>query len=311
MLKLKTNIDFMGKRKLAYVASLALVVLSLVSLFTQGLNLGIDFTGGTVVEVGYAEPVQLDTVRSALEKGGYERAIVQHFGTSQDVLIRIPPREGEDRAELADRVLQVLRAESTQDVDMRRVEFVGPQVGEELRERGGLAFVVAILGILVYVWVRFIHWGFSIGAVIALVHDAILTLGYFTVVRLQFDLTTLAAVLAIAGYSLNDTIVVYDRIRESFRKMRKATTVQVINTAVNQTLSRTLMTSGTTLIVLVCLLIFGGEAIKSFSEALIVGVIVGTYSSIYIASPILINLGVSKQDLMPVKKEGAEIDQSP
>jgi preprotein translocase subunit SecF len=236
---------------------------------------------------------------------------VQYFGTSQDVLIRLAPREGENRADLADRVLQVLRTDSTQSVEMRRVEFVGPQVGEELRERGGLAFVVAIFGILLYVWVRFIHWGFSIGAVIALIHDAVLTLGYFTIVRLQFDLTTLAAVLAIAGYSLNDTIVVYDRIRECFRKMRKATTVEVINTAINQTLSRTLMTSGTTLIVLICLLVFGGEAIKSFSEALIVGVIVGTYSSIYIASPILINLGVSKQDMMPVKKEGAELDQRP
>jgi preprotein translocase subunit SecF len=311
MLKLKTNIDFMSKRKLAYMASAALVVLSLVLLFTRGLNLGIDFTGGTVVEVGYAEPVQLDTVRAALINGGYERAVVQYFGTSQDVLIRLAPREGENRADLADRVLQVLRTDSTQSVEMRRVEFVGPQVGEELRERGGLAFVVAIFGILLYVWVRFIHWGFSIGAVIALIHDAVLTLGYFTIVRLQFDLTTLAAVLAIAGYSLNDTIVVYDRIRESFRKMRKATTVEVINTAINQTLSRTLMTSGTTLIVLICLLVFGGEAIKSFSEALIVGVIVGTYSSIYIASPILINLGVSKQDMMPVKKEGAELDQRP
>jgi preprotein translocase subunit SecF len=311
MLKLKTNIDFMSKRKLAYMASAALVVLSLLLLFTRGLNLGIDFTGGTVVEVGYAEPVQLDTVRAALINGGYERAVVQYFGTSQDVLIRLAPREGENRADLADRVLQVLRTDSTQSVEMRRVEFVGPQVGEELRERGGLAFVVAIFGILLYVWVRFIHWGFSIGAVIALIHDAVLTLGYFTIVRLQFDLTTLAAVLAIAGYSLNDTIVVYDRIRECFRKMRKATTVEVINTAINQTLSRTLMTSGTTLIVLICLLVFGGEAIKSFSEALIVGVIVGTYSSIYIASPILINLGVSKQDMMPVKKEGAELDQRP
>jgi preprotein translocase subunit SecF len=311
MLNLKTNIDFMSKRKLAYMASAALVLLSLVLLFTRGLNLGIDFTGGTVVEVGYAEPVQLDAVRNALTNGGYERAVVQYFGTSQDVLIRLAPREGENRADLADRVLQVLRTDSTQSVEMRRVEFVGPQVGEELRERGGLAFVVAIFGILVYVWVRFIHWGFSVGAVIALIHDAVLTLGYFTIVRLQFDLTTLAAVLAIAGYSLNDTIVVYDRIRECFRKMRKATTVEVINTAINQTLSRTLMTSGTTLIVLICLLVFGGEAIKSFSEALIVGVIVGTYSSIYIASPILINLGVSKQDMMPVKKEGAELDQRP
>jgi preprotein translocase subunit SecF len=311
MLNLKTNIDFMSKRKLAYMASAALVLLSLVLLFTRGLNLGIDFTGGTVVEVGYAEPVQLDAVRNALTNGGYERAVVQYFGTSQDVLIRLAPREGENRADLADRVLQVLRTDSTQSVEMRRVEFVGPQVGEELRERGGLAFVVAIFGILVYVWVRFIHWGFSVGAVIALIHDAVLTLGYFTIVRLQFDLTTLAAVLAIAGYSLNDTIVVYDRIRESFRKMRKATTVEVINTAINQTLSRTLMTSGTTLIVLICLLVFGGEAIKSFSEALIVGVIVGTYSSIYIASPILINLGVSKQDMMPVKKEGADLDERP
>lgn len=308
---MKTNFDFMGKRRIAYAASIVLVILSLALLFTRGLNLGIDFTGGTVIEVGYDRPVALDRVRGALAKGGYEQAVVQHFGTSQDVLLRLPPREGENRAELSDQVLSLLKAEAEGGVEMRRVEFVGPQVGEQLRERGGLAFLVAIAGILFYVWVRFIHWAFSVGSVVALIHDALITLGYFALTGLQFDLTTLAAILAVAGYSLNDTIVIYDRIRESFRKMRKAVSGEVINAAINQTLSRTLITSGTTLLVLVCLLIFGGETIKSFSEALIVGIAVGTYSSIYIASPLLIALGVSKQDLMPVKKEGAEADGRP
>lgn len=306
-----TQFRFMDRRRIAYAVSLLLVLGSLVSLFTRGLNLGIDFTGGTLIEVGYGQAKQLEEVRTALAGGGYDRAVVQHFGTSQDVLIRLAPREGEDRAQLADQVFAVLKTEAGEaGVELRRVEFVGPQVGEELREAGGLAFIVAIVGILLYVWVRFVHWAFSVGSVIALVHDAIITLGYFSLTGLEFDLTTLAAVLAVAGYSLNDTIVVYDRIRETFRKMRKAVTGEVINTAINQTLSRTLMTSGTTLLVLVCLLIFGGEAIKSFSEALIVGILVGTYSSIYIASPLLIAMGVSKQHMLPVKKEGVEGDGS-
>lgn len=254
---MKTQFDFMGKRRIAYALSLTLVAVSLVLLFTRGLNLGIDFTGGTVIEVGYAQPVGLDEIRTVLEEDGYDRAVVQHFGTSQDVLIRLAPREGEDRAQVSNHILELLQAGSDSRVEMRRVEFVGPQVGEELRERGGLAFLVALAGILLYVWIRFIHWGFSVGSVVALVHDAIVTLGYFSLTGLQFDLTTLAAILAVAGYSLNDTIVVYDRIRETFRKMRKAVSSEAINAAINQTLSRTLVTSGTTLLVLICLLILG------------------------------------------------------
>ncbi|HDP90092.1 MAG TPA: protein translocase subunit SecF [Thioalkalivibrio sp.] len=300
----KTRIDFMAVRKSALALSLVLIVISIGSLFVNGLNLGIDFTGGTSIEVRFQQPADLGQVRSVLAEGGFDKAIVQNVDTARDVLIRLAPRPGEDSAELSNEVLQLLRNMTEGGAEMRSVDFVGPQVGEELRDRGGIAILVALAGILLYVWVRFIHWGFSVGSVLALVHDVIITVGVFSLARISFDLTVLAAILAVIGYSLNDTIVVFDRVRENFRLMRKAEPPEVLNTSINQMLTRTLITSGTTLLVLFALLIFGGDNIFGFALALVVGIVVGTYSSIYIASNALIMLGVTKQDLMPVEKEG-------
>lgn len=309
LLNHKTHIDFMGKRRWAVMLSSALILILIGSLIIRGLNFGIDFTGGTLIELGFPESVKLERLRGALKAAGLDRAVVQYFGTTRDVLIRLAPKAGENKADLSNRVVQVLR-DAAGEVDVRRVEFVGPQVGEELREKGGIAMVVALLLILIYVALRF-EYRFSFGAVIALVHDVIITVGFFSVTQIAFDLSVLAAVLAVIGYSLNDTIVVYDRIRENFRKMRKASTLEIINSAVNDTLSRTLMTSLTTLLVLLALFFFGGQVIHGFAVALIVGVLVGTYSSIYVASTAVVMLGVSKLDLMPVKKEGAELEQRP
>ena len=298
----KSTIDFMSKRKLAMALSAILLLVSIASLAVRGLNFGIDFTGGTLIEVGYPESADLVKVREDLSSAGFDSAVVQHFGTSQDVLIRLAPT-GESSADLSTRVLGALNAD--ENIDLRRVEFVGPQVGDELTEDGGLAMLAALAGILIYVYFRF-EIRFSLGAVMALVHDVMITLGIFSILQLQFDLTVLAAVLAVIGYSLNDTIVVYDRVRENFRKMRKGTPTEVINRSVTQTLARTVMTSVTTLLVLFALFTFGGEIIHAFSQALIIGVLVGTYSSIYVASSLALILGVSKEDLMPVEKEGAD-----
>jgi preprotein translocase subunit SecF len=305
----KTQIDFMGKRKPAMVLSLLLIAAAIVFLVTRGLNFGIDFTGGTLIEVAYPDVAELGGIRDLLEESGYSDAQVQHFGTSRDVLIRIAPRADKASAELSEDVMLALRnADSA--VEMRRVEFVGPQVGEELTEQGGLAVLYALIGILIYVALRF-EYRFSVGAVAALIHDVIITLGIFSLLQIQFDLTVLAAILAVIGYSLNDTIVVFDRIRENFRKMRKGSPEEVMNTSINQTLTRTLMTSLTTLLVLFSLFFLGGEIIHSFALALILGVFVGTYSSIFVAGSSALALGVSKADLMPVEKEGKEADQSP
>jgi preprotein translocase subunit SecF len=309
-LKSKTHIDFMGKRRVAIAVSSLLVLTSLVLLATRGLVYGIDFTGGTLVEIGYPQAADLKETRTTLDSAGFERAVVQHFGTAHEVLIRLAPQAGQESAQMSDRVVRLLRERSGGDLELRRVEFVGPQVGEELREDGGLAVVYALIGILIYVALRF-EYRFSFGAVIALIHDVVITVGFFSATGIEFDLTVLAAVLAVIGYSLNDTIVVYDRIRENFRKLRKADSVSVINTSINETLSRTLMTSLTTLIVLLALFFLGGEVIHSFALALIIGVLVGTYSSIYVASTAVLLMGVSKVDLMPVKKEGAELDGRP
>lgn len=305
-----TNIDFMGRRRLAMVLSGALVLISLGSLVVKGLNFGIDFTGGTLIELGYPEAADLAAVRARLADDGFSDAVVQHFGTTRDVLVRIAPREGVSRAELSTRIVRTLREASGVDLDLRRVEFVGPQVGEELTEQGGLAMLIALGAILVYVGFRF-EIRFALGSVAALIHDVVLTVGFFSLLGLEFDLTVLAAVLAVIGYSLNDTIVVFDRVRENFRKVRKGTPESIINTSLNQTLSRTLMTSFTTLLVLAALFVVGGELIHGFATALIVGVVIGTYSSIYIASTTVLGLGVSKADLMPVEKEGAELDVRP
>ncbi len=300
----KLNIDFMGKRHLAIVLSALMIAVAIGSLIFRGLSLGIDFTGGTLIEVGYPQAAKLDTVRSTLSDAGFEQAQAQHFGSSRDVLIRIAPREGRGSAQLSEDVLAALRTQDA-SVEMRRVEFVGPQVGEELTEQGALAMIYALAGILIYIMIRF-QWRFAPGAVAALVHDVLIIVGVFSFFQLDFDLTVVAALLAVIGYSLNDTIVVFDRIRENFRKMRKRTSLEVMNASINQTLARTLMTSITTLLVLVSLFVFGGEVIHAFSLALILGVVVGTYSSIYVASTATLALGVTKADLMPVKKEGED-----
>ena len=302
------EIDFLGRRRAALWLSAALLAVSIVSLAVRGLEFGIDFTGGTLIEVGYAEPAELDPIRDALAAAGFEEAAVQHFGTVRDVLVRIAPREGLTRAELSTRILRVL--EEGEEVALRRVEFVGPQVGQELTEDGGLAMLIALFGILVYVWLRF-EYRFALGAIAALVHDVLITLGFFSVLGIEFDLTVLAATLAVIGYSLNDTIVVFDRVRENFRRVRRGSTEEVMNRSLNQMLSRTLMTSLTTLLVLAALFVLGGELIHGFATALIVGVIVGTYSSIYVASVSALALGVSRTDLLPVKKEGVDDPAGP
>ena len=301
-----THIDFMGKRRLAVVFSALLILIAIGSLVTRGLSFGIDFTGGTLIEVGYPKAAELKTIRATLAQAGFDDAQVQHFGTARDVLIRIAPRADRDSAELSEEAVSALRAQD-QAVELRRQEFVGPQVGEELTEQGGLAVLYALIGILIYVALRF-EYRFSVGAVAALVHDVMITLGVFSLLQIEFDLTVLAALLAVIGYSLNDTIVVFDRIRENFRKMRKGSPEEIMNASINQTLARTVMTSVTTLIVLFALFYLGGEVIHSFALALIVGIFVGTYSSIFVASTSALALGVSKQDLMPVKKEGAEVE---
>ena len=305
-----TNFDFMARRRVAMVVSSALLLVSIVSVVFRGLEFGIDFTGGTLIEIGYPQSVDLTLVRATMEKSGFSGAVVQHFGNSKDVLIRVAPREGVSEADLSTELVHALQMATTDKLDVRRIEFVGPQVGEELREDGGLAMLYALGAILIYVAFRF-EYRFAIGSVAALIHDVIITLGFFSVLGIQFDLTVLAAVLAVIGYSLNDTIVVFDRIRENFRKMRKGTAVAIVNASLNQTLTRTLMTSITTLIVLMALLLIGGELIRGFAIALIVGVLIGTYSSIYVASATVLKLGISKLDLMPVKKEGADLGDRP
>lgn len=309
ILKEKTAIDFMGKRMPAFVFSGILLIVSVAAFFTQGLNYGIDFTGGTIVEVAYAEPADLNAIRNVLSGSEFRDSSVQYFGTSTDVLVRIPPREGMNNAEISNQLIYLLKDTGT-SVEMRRVEFVGPQVGDELKEDGGLAMIYALFGILIYVAIRF-QTRFSIGAIAALVHDVLITIGFFAITQINFDLTVLAAILAVIGYSLNDTIVVFDRIRENFHKLRKAEPVEVMNVSINETLSRTIITGLTTLLVLLALFFLGGEIIHAFSLALILGIIVGTYSSIYIASPVTLALGVTKQDLMPVVKEGTTTDDRP
>lgn len=308
-----TQLDFMSKRSMALIFSAVLLVAGISSLIVRGLNFGLDFTGGTLVEVAYQEAPVLDDVRNALEQAGFEDAVVQTFGGASDILVRLAPREVEEsNAELSDAVLGALQSQSNVEIDMRRVEYVGPQIGKELAEKGGLAMLWVLIGILIYVSGRF-QWRFSLGAVAALVHDVIITIGVISITQIQFDLTVVAALLAVLGYSLNDTIVVFDRIRENFRNMRKTTSRDVINTSINQTLSRTIITSGTTLLVLVALFYFGGEIIHAFAFTLIMGVLIGTYSSIFVASSAVLSLGVSREDLLEVKveKEGANLDALP
>jgi len=302
--------DFMGKRQMALVLSSLLLIISIGSLAVKNLALGIDFTGGTLVEIGYHQAADIKSIREALTQGGFEDASVQNFGTTKDVLIRLKPKPELKQSQLSTQIMETINQNAAQPADLRRVEFVGPQVGDELAEDGGLAMLYSIFGILVYVAWRF-EYKFSLGAVAALIHDVLITLGFFSLFSMEFDLTVLAAVLAVIGYSLNDTIVVFDRIRENFRKLRKGSAEEIMNKSINQTLSRTLMTSFTTILVLLALAFLGGEIIHNFSIALLVGVIIGTYSSIFVASPVVLALGISKEDLKMPDKEGAEINKMP
>jgi len=310
LIKEKTSINFLGaaRRKVALALSVLLIVASIASLATRGLEFGIDFTGGILLEVGYPDVADLEAIRGNLVDSGFEDAQVQYFGTEDDVLVRLPPQEG-DPGEIRERLQAVLGLDGT-EIDLRRVESVSPQVGEELTNDGGLAMIFALMMIFGYVMFRF-QWKFAAGAVAALVHDVIITLGFFSIFALPFDLTVVAAVLAVIGYSLNDTVVAFDRIRENFFKLRGVPADESMNVSINEMLARTLITGLTTLLVLFALLSLGGESIAPFSIALIVGIIVGTYSSIYTASATALLLGVSPQDLLEPVKDPELVDDLP
>lgn len=305
----KAIIRFMSKRKQAMVFSILLMIVSIGSIVTNGLNLGIDFTGGYLIEAGYQNDVNLDKVRNALADADFKDAQVQNFGSSKDIIVRIAPRADINKATIADTVLEVLKTTSEQQVSMRRVEFVGPQVGDELRDDGGIALLVALGGILIYISLRF-QLKSAVGAILALIHDVVITVGIFSLLKLEFDLTVLASVLAVIGYSLNDTVVVLDRIRETFRNVRKTSPEDILNISISETLSRTLVTSLTTLLVLFALFFLGGEIIHGFATALIIGVVIGTYSSIYIASSTLMTMNIHKQDFLVIAKEEI-VDDAP
>ena len=287
-----------------------LMIISIGSLATRGLQMGIDFTGGTLIEIGYQKAADLTVLRNTLDEAGFSDATVQNFGTAKDVLIRLKLHEGVSSADLSSKVLEAINKTTAEPASVRRVEFVGPQVGDDLAEDGFLALLYSTICILIYIAWRF-EWKFSVGAVLATIHDVVVTLGLFSILGLEFDLTVLAAVLALIGYSLNDTIVVYDRIRENFRLMRNKSTEEIMNISVNVTLSRTIMTSLTVILVLLSLFFLGGEVLRGFSIVLLFGVFFGTYSSIFIASPMALLLGISPEDLMIPVKEGAEIDHRP
>lgn len=304
------SINFMRWRWLAVVLSSLLVVLSLVLLLTRGLNWGLDFTGGTVLELSFAQAANLDLLRQQLTQAGYAEAVVQFFGSTHDVLVRLPSEAGAVQQQVGDQVFRALKAQSEVAMTLSRVEFVGPSVGEELKQDGGLAVLVALLGILVYVGFRF-EWRLSLGAVLSLAHDVILTLGLFSLLQLEFDLTVLAAILALIGYSINDTIVVFDRVREMFRKLRDETVLETINQAITSTLNRTVITSLTTMLVLVVLFFKGGALIHGFATALLFGIAVGTYSSVYVASGVAVLLGLSREDLLAPKPVSEQEELQP
>ncbi|MDA3920706.1 MAG: protein translocase subunit SecF [Salinisphaera sp.] len=304
LIKSNTSIDFVRLGRYAVWLSALVLLISVASLAIGKLTFGVDFTGGVVVHVQYPQEVNLNAVRSTLDKGGFNRPTVQHFGSAESVMIRLPAKSGDKSETVGDHVLTVLKSGPGKPT-LQSVEFVGPQVGSELVNKGGLALLYTVIAILIYVIVRF-HWKLATGAVAALVHDILITLGVFSLTHMDFDLTVLAALLAVLGYSLNDTIVVYDRIRENFRRMRKATPVEVVNASVNQTLARTLMTSGTTILTLLALFFLGGPVIHGFAAALLVGVLVGTYSSIFVASALALRFKLNAYDLFPPKEEDAE-----
>ncbi len=302
-------INFMSMQKIAVGFSVLLILISVGSLLMKGLNLGLDFTGGTLVEVVYPESVEPENIRKQLNQAGYKDITVQHFGTSKNIMIRLAPQDGVDKNKVGDNVMTTLKANNAEVVKIQS-GFVGPQIGEELREDGGLAMLYALIGILIYVALRF-ELRFSGGAIFALVHDVVITLGFFSITQVEFDMTVLAAILAIIGYSLNDTIVVFDRIRENFRIFLKKSPEHVINISINHSLTRTLITSLTTLLVLITLFLFGGKVIHAFALAMIIGVVVGTYSSIYIASSSLLMMGITKEALLPPEKENEDLEQPP
>ena len=312
LMKADTMVDFMRWSKLAFGLSILLIIGSIGVISTKWLNWGLDFTGGTLIEVSFEHPQELNAVRTSLQKAGFDDAIVQNFGTARDVVVRLQPREGVKGEVLGDQVVRALMTDSTNEVTIRRIEFVGPNVGEELAEAGGIAIIISLFSILFYVSVRF-EWRLAAGAVLSLAHDIILTIGIFSLLQIEVNLTIVAALLTVVGYSLNDTIVVYDRIRENFRKMRKGDSQEVMNASINQTLSRTLITSGTTLFVVIALFLKGGTMIQGFAMALLIGITVGTYSSIYVASALALKFGITREHLMPpqVDKEGAEFDTTP
>ncbi|MUH72567.1 protein translocase subunit SecF [Psychrosphaera haliotis] len=311
-------INFMSIRRYSGILSILLVIAALGSFATKGLNWGLDFTGGSLIEVSFEKSADLRKIRSVMDEIGFGDATVQNFGSSKEVLIRLAPQKksvdeanGEKitSAMIGDVIMEALQ-EMDSTATKRRIEFVGPSVGDELRDQGGLAMLTALICILIYVALRF-EWRFALGSVSALAHDVLITLGLFSVLGIEFDLTVLAAILAVIGYSLNDTIVVSDRIRENFRKLREGSPEEIINISLTQTLNRTMITSITTALVLIALLVVGGELIKGFATALLFGVVIGTYSSIYVASSIALSLGISKEDLMPtvIEKEGEDQDQ--
>ena len=308
MAKKDLKYDFMKYRKFAAIFSIVMVLGAIVTLGVNQLNWGLDFTGGSLVEVAYEDSVIPDEIRLELIEAGFDGHIVQYFGSDRDILIRVPPQKNlsdKDNARLGDKVIEALKASSSSDVSLRRSEFVGPAVGEELANQGGLGLLAALAMVMLYIAFRF-QFKFAVGAVVALFHDVAITLGAFSLFQWDFDLTVVAALLAVIGYSLNDTIVVSDRIRENFRRIRRGTPIEIINISLNQTLGRTLVTSFTTLLVLIALFFMGGELIRGFATGLILGVVVGTYSSIYIAANALLAMNISKEDLALPIREGAE-----
>lgn len=301
--KKKTEINFLGLRKYAAAFSIILFVASITSLAMKGLNWGLDFTGGTQVQVSYPQAANVPLVRTELDNAGFNEAVVQSYGNSENLLISIAPRANVDQQHLTQKVMSVLVG-----AKLERVDYVGPKVGQEMATKGFLAILVALLGTMIYIAIRF-EYRFAIGSAVALIHDPVLIMGMFSYFQLEFNLTALAAVLAVIGYSLNDTIVIFDRIRENFRKVRKGSPVEIVNLSINQTLSRTIMTSVTTLVVVLALFFLGGAMIHGFATAFVIGIVIGTYSSIYVAGALAVALGLSKQDLMPIPKK--ELDDRP
>ena len=295
------DFDFMSKRRIALGLSSVLLSVSIGSFFAQGMNLGLDFTGGSLVEIGFESEIETELVRDHLVDAGFENGTVQYFGSNRDLLIRVPPTIGQEGAQLSDQIYSSI-SERFPGASLRQASFVGPAVGDELAEDGGLALLAALIVVMIYILFRFTKL-FSIGAVTALAHDVVIVLGVFSFFQWTFDLTVLAALLAVIGYSLNDTIVVSDRIRENFRRLAKRSALDTVNKSLNQTLGRTLVTSLTTLFVLVSLLIFGGEVIRGFASALTIGVVIGTYSSIYVAASVLLRLGIKREDLLVPETE--------